>query len=105
MLQHRVSSEPCKVLVALPSVPVCRARVRVESFDRGAVVEFRLLGPVEVWAAGRCLEMGPPQRRAVLAALAVDAARPVLGPSPDIRSEEHTSELQSPDHLVCRLLL
>src|SRR5438552_7836315 len=26
------------------------------------------------------------------------------GPSPR-RSEEHTSELQSPDHLVCRLLL
>src|SRR5258708_34405833 len=25
--------------------------------------------------------------------------------SPDQRSEEHTSELQSPDHLVCRLLL
>src|SRR5947208_6384989 len=28
------------------------------------------------------------------------------GVEPDIhRSEEHTSELQSPDHLVCRLLL
>src|SRR5258708_30408577 len=30
------------------------------------------------------------------------------GPStvpPGVRSEEHTSELQSPDHLVCRLLL
>src|SRR5258708_16974417 len=26
-------------------------------------------------------------------------------PSSDTRSEEHTSELQSPDHLVCRLLL
>src|SRR5258708_31783028 len=27
-------------------------------------------------------------------------------PSPSLmRSEEHTSELQSPDHLVCRLLL
>src|SRR5258708_13677141 len=25
--------------------------------------------------------------------------------SVDTRSEEHTSELQSPDHLVCRLLL
>src|SRR5258708_18662531 len=25
--------------------------------------------------------------------------------SPKRRSEEHTSELQSPDHLVCRLLL
>src|SRR5258708_12100337 len=24
---------------------------------------------------------------------------------PNLRSEEHTSELQSPDHLVCRLLL
>src|SRR5207244_7348030 len=27
------------------------------------------------------------------------------GPSRHRRSEEHTSELQSPDHLVCRLLL
>src|SRR5258708_13353856 len=26
-------------------------------------------------------------------------------PAGDFRSEEHTSELQSPDHLVCRLLL
>ena len=48
------------------------------SFVRGAVVEFRLLGPVEVWAPDRCLEMGPPQQRAVLAALAVDAGRPVF---------------------------
>src|SRR6185436_21157674 len=36
---------------------------------------------------------------------------PRPGPAPgcsssrDSRSEEHTSELQSPDHLVCRLLL
>src|SRR5207244_9582056 len=28
-------------------------------------------------------------------------AKPTISP----RSEEHTSELQSPDHLVCRLLL
>src|SRR5947208_11526771 len=26
-------------------------------------------------------------------------------PPVELRSEEHTSELQSPDHLVCRLLL
>src|SRR5258708_25999360 len=31
---------------------------------------------------------------------AAPAERPVT-----LRSEEHTSELQSPDHLVCRLLL
>src|SRR5258708_30834239 len=28
-----------------------------------------------------------------------------LGRRQNLRSEEHTSELQSPDHLVCRLLL
>src|SRR5947208_12772388 len=35
-----------------------------------------------------------------LDAHAVDDGRPLAA-----RSEEHTSELQSPDHLVCRLLL
>src|SRR5438552_5319101 len=30
--------------------------------------------------------------------------RVIVG-APNMRSEEHTSELQSPDHLVCRLLL
>src|SRR5258708_11820080 len=33
---------------------------------------------------------------------AADDVVPGCGP---MRSEEHTSELQSPDHLVCRLLL
>src|SRR5258708_21957613 len=39
------------------------------------------------------------------------ASRPKTSPSRKVqmthsrRSEEHTSELQSPDHLVCRLLL
>src|SRR5258708_19431614 len=30
---------------------------------------------------------------------------PSIAGCPSERSEEHTSELQSPDHLVCRLLL
>src|SRR5258708_23816172 len=30
---------------------------------------------------------------------------PAIGLATVYRSEEHTSELQSPDHLVCRLLL
>src|SRR5947208_8493680 len=34
-----------------------------------------------------------------------DPDRCRTGPCGDERSEEHTSELQSPDHLVCRLLL
>src|SRR2546422_11192031 len=41
--------------------------------------------------------------------LPVVVVRPVIiraiGPEDDVRSEEHTSELQSRLHLVCRLLL
>ena len=40
-------------------------------------MQIRLLGPVEVWASGQRVPVGPPQRQAVLAALAVDAGRPV----------------------------
>src|SRR5690348_18188477 len=36
---------------------------------------------------------------------ALSDARPDPGASGSDRSEEHTSELQSPVHLVCRLLL
>ncbi|MGW3647217.1 BTAD domain-containing putative transcriptional regulator [Streptomyces sp. NPDC000878] len=41
------------------------------------MVDVRLLGPVELSVHGRTAEVGPPQRRAVLAALAVDTGRPV----------------------------
>jgi DNA-binding SARP family transcriptional activator/tetratricopeptide (TPR) repeat protein len=41
------------------------------------VAEIWLLGPVLLVAGGRTVEAGPPQRRAVLAALAVDAGRVV----------------------------
>ena len=40
-------------------------------------MELRVLGPVELAVAGRVWEVGPPQRRHVLAALAVDVGRPV----------------------------
>src|SRR5258708_13896931 len=33
------------------------------------------------------------------------SSRTAAGAGAGVRSEEHTSELQSPDHLVCRLLL
>src|SRR5690348_17668463 len=38
-------------------------------------------------------------------AVGSDLAGVVLRVGPGVRSEEHTSELQSPVHLVCRLLL
>src|SRR5258708_13708216 len=51
-----------------------------------------------------------PEARAGQHRVAVDAAcalgaLAIRSASPTSRSEEHTSELQSPDHLVCRLLL
>src|SRR5258708_16893603 len=35
----------------------------------------------------------------------IEVQRPSGDRAAQLRSEEHTSELQSPDHLVCRLLL
>src|SRR5258708_18319252 len=48
---------------------------------------------------------GPPSMVAALATLRVIEEEKLLFNSQMMRSEEHTSELQSPDHLVCRLLL
>src|SRR5258708_22814128 len=49
------------------------------------------------------------RRRDRLEARTPEGGHRDLGVRPDLRfvhrSEEHTSELQSPDHLVCRLLL
>jgi DNA-binding SARP family transcriptional activator len=41
------------------------------------LLEFRLLGEVQVLAAGRLLDVGTPRQQAVLAALAVAPGRPV----------------------------
>src|SRR2546430_8192271 len=50
------------------------------------------------------LRVTPMSSNAVLAATALN--RLTYGPTPDeLRSEEHTSELQSQSNLVCRLLL
>lgn len=41
------------------------------------MLEFRILGPVEVWDDGRQLQLGGPKQRAVLALLLLDAGRVV----------------------------
>src|SRR5947208_12269285 len=56
----------------------------------------------QVWSASGSLET---QGVFGVAAPAVAHQTVVAGFSSGERSEEHTSELQSPDHLVCRLLL
>src|SRR5258708_25649476 len=61
--------------------------------DGNATVHFRKSRPGREWDR--------PGPRDHLAGL----SRQVISLPGSIRSEEHTSELQSPDHLVCRLLL
>src|SRR5438552_14195212 len=60
---------------------------------------FRSLRARAAWSGRR------PPRRASAERAGVYVRRRPRPPRPRLRSEEHTSELQSPDHLVCRLLL
>src|SRR5258708_13224644 len=53
-------------------------------------------------AASACCSLA---LRTALPMTSTSRRRPLSPASPSARSEEHTSELQSPDHLVCRLLL
>src|SRR5258708_27017739 len=62
--------------------------------DRGTLPDGRATGTGVRGASGQFGGAIPPQ--------SVHATPPSEAES---RSEEHTSELQSPDHLVCRLLL
>src|SRR5256885_14947161 len=48
---------------------------------------------------------GPPDPSSERGYAPLGLPRPSLGRAPAQRSEEHTSELQSPCNLVCRLLL
>src|SRR5947208_13371957 len=59
----------------------------------GALIASKRQVDVSLMPAGLLDKLSDPEIADLLAYLA------------SLRSEEHTSELQSPDHLVCRLLL
>src|SRR5258708_18666357 len=61
-----------------------------------------LLGCVVLFLLARKVEEAAFHRRVGARGHAI---RQPCAPTKTARSEEHTSELQSPDHLVCRLLL
>src|SRR5258708_19180927 len=67
------------------------------------------LGRSRTWPTEAFTVKPLPRYLPIVRALAGDStttrAEPGLTWSSSSRSEEHTSELQSPDHLVCRLLL
>src|SRR5690625_5977459 len=70
------------------------------------LAQERGLHAMSLWAAVPHYVAQPPSPKATLALMG--ALEELVGeplPLGDLRSEEHTSELQSRGHLVCRLLL
>src|SRR5258708_19857229 len=79
-----------------PYTTLFRSRKRYCAWRSGSPGKF---WPALLQGFGACRDA----RRGREATLPGDRGR--LGKRRTLRSEEHTSELQSPDHLVCRLLL
>src|SRR5258708_27198225 len=93
----------------------------LEDFEKGTRTEAKLGGKEykdiiepkykwEAWAAPRTSDGKLDHNKALAGDDLIDfVERELLNHHPRVlcydRSEEHTSELQSPDHLVCRLLL
>src|SRR5207248_11746207 len=78
---------------------VCRATLIIQAFEPGAI------GGERPPAVGRHPVDQPLQRHIQPHRHAVRVDRGAVLPVHECRSEEHTSELQSPYDLVCRLLL
>src|SRR3712207_7000072 len=79
-----------------PYTTLFRSGVAIERGNRMSVATGSILN------AGLTFDSAPPDVRAAFTA---KGAAPRLLPSGWQRSEEHTSELQSRQYLVCRLLL
>src|SRR5207253_11470286 len=97
---HRPDPPPFPTRRSSDLAPRARRAVLVESARRrpGGLVRLALLGLSRVGGLARVRDRG--RLRGGHALLPADRQAPRRA-----RSEEHTSELQSRGHLVCRLLL
>src|SRR5207244_9752030 len=81
------------------ALPISFIRIKSPIRSRSALFDIGIAGPIAGFVfASIALVLG----------LSISQAMPAPVPNLDLelgyRSEEHTSELQSPDHLVCTLL-
>src|SRR5207244_13017182 len=70
-----------------------------------ASVKTAVLNPMPIASDAMATMVNPGLRSSQRSAKRTSAATDSIKAADYRRSEEHTSELQSPDHLVCRLLL
>src|SRR3712207_8049859 len=70
-----------------------------------AVVADLWMPTLDVDALSRLRDLAPNAAIVSLSGLSVEEAQRLVGETGAVRSEEHTSELQSRQYLVCRLLL
>src|SRR5207244_12967603 len=98
------SVSPSSVCLSYFSVTTFRSPRHLPSFPTRRSSDLSTLRPARRWSEGPGRARWPATSRS--------GTCRTPGPAPaaperdlDVRSEEHTSELQSPDHLVCRLLL
>src|SRR2546422_3390762 len=86
----------------------CRERMRERVEEAGGAAHVRLAGGAAAWRISPSVDEAAMPRRARARGSSrhpVASAASATRSSGDLRSEEHTSELQSRLHLVCRLLL
>src|SRR5947208_7835729 len=91
-------SSPPLSSTLFPYTTLFRSRGPGEFLQTGGIIDVQRLGP-------RPPAVAAAEHAARFAFLVNVALRRDHHEVGIVRSEEHTSELQSPDHLVCRLLL
>src|SRR5258708_16802414 len=84
--------------------PCCRVFFFFNDTATTEIYTLSLHDALPIWTGHSSCSAGPTRPSCCWASSTMRSpTRP--GSRPRWRSEEHTSELQSPDHLVCRLLL
>src|SRR5258708_6978227 len=105
-LSQRLEFRQSQSLVMTPQLMQAIKLLQLSNLDLSAFVEDELeRNPLLERISDGNEPAAPGEPTPERAEFSDHEAGSVSGDDGAVRSEEHTSELQSPDHLVCRLLL
>src|SRR5207244_4523421 len=102
LILHGLAPSECHLLSLHDALPISGALDMTKVYLRQTVVAIDMRRRIVTFRDGNEVHY-----ECLISTLPLPLLLRILGnpPIPLHRSEEHTSELQSPDHLVCRLLL